>query len=71
MYERGVVLSPSELDTLQRVFDHLCRHERIDTHSIRAERVASLLVHYFQAGCATEADLMMAYLNHEDLRKAS
>lgn len=49
---------PNDLVLLRQVFDKLCAESRCEPDSIKAEATARRLVHLFETGRTTEAELL-------------
>ena len=56
----GIALLPEDLDTLQRVFDILCREHRWPRESAQARRFGRMLIREYQAGTTDEGLLLRA-----------
>jgi hypothetical protein len=50
-------LNPSDLDTLERVLDAVCKRRGIDKSDLDAEYIAAELVQYYTQGVRQEVEL--------------
>ena len=60
VFQEGKVITPTELDMLQRVFNRLCQHKNMPTTGPRAEAEAAYLVALFSDGLNTDELLWQA-----------
>lgn len=56
----GIALLPEDLETVQRVFDCLCREHRWPRESAQAQRYGRMLIQEYQAGTRDERLLLRA-----------
>lgn len=51
-------IQPEDIDLLQRVFDQLCKEQRLNPRSVDAELMGAALIISYQAGVQDESTLL-------------
>lgn len=51
-------IQPEDIDLLQRVFDQLCKEQRLNPRSVDAELMGAALIVNYQTGAKDEATLL-------------